>query len=106
MPPNKPGQPSPRGQGLFERLQNQLSDIALSRADLGTLKMAYSSLKKFKVSLSDALIADWFGAFCKDRKYKRYAKGREQIENRLDIVKLINASLHLEVLRKFYLLPH
>ena len=42
---------------------------------------------------------------CLSRSRKRYIKGKENVEHRLDIVKLAKTSLDLEILLKLKLLP-
>ncbi len=60
----------------------------------------------FDIFCCDALTADKCGTMCRsDKSIKRYQRGRQQIETRLDIVKLIKSSMNLEMLSKLYLLP-
>ena len=72
-----------------------------------SLKSVYSGLKKFQISMCQAILADKFGCLscCRSDETKRYLAGQEQIDRRLDVVKLMRTSMDLEIMRKLYLLP-
>ena len=90
---------------MLQRLRHAQSKITLDPSDLPTFSSAFSKIKRFSVSLFTALIADNCGCCRSDRSIKVYRSGQEQIDKRLDIVKLIRLSMDIELLKKLYLLP-
>ena len=91
---------------LLQRLRNTLLKIKLQQADMPTFSSTYYGLKSFTVGICLALASD--NCCCatkRDRSIKLYRNGQEQIDKRLDIVKLIRTSLDVELLKKLYLLP-
>ena len=65
----------------------------------------YRGLTKYSVSTCAAFVADNLSCCLrkKDRAIKLYTSGQEQIDKRLDVVKLIRTTLEFEILKNLLL---
>ena len=71
---------------------------------MSILSGVYARLKRFKISLYQALLASNLKCFYRrDRAFKRYQIGVEHLEKHLDIVRLIKMSMGFETLMKVQL---
>ena len=92
--------------GIISRLQVSLAKISLMPIDLFAFSTTFWGLRRFSVGFCSAFCADNLCCCRKSRSIKIYQRGQEQMDKRLDIVKLIRTSLDVDLLKKLYLLPN
>ena len=77
----------------------------MNQIDLDSIKSAFNSLGRYKVGLCTAWTSHCCGLLCCGRRHKRFVRGKEKIDERLDVVKLVKTSIDFEVLRKLQMTP-
>ena len=91
---------------LIDRLNNPNHKMDLSQNDLDSIQRAFNSLPRLKISKGEAVLSSFFGCLCSNRRaQKLYLKGKQRIDDRLDVVKLVKTSLDFDILRKMQLTP-
>ena len=85
---------------LLNRVRG-MKEAKISEKDKRSLKEMFTGLKQYSISNCKAIIADKLSCCMrkKDRSIKLYQRGQDQIDKRLDIVKLIRTSLELQILK-------
>lgn len=71
------------------RLRDTFSKIKLEPEDLQTFSSAYFLLRQFTIGYCTAIMADNCCCHRRKRSIKLYKSGQEQVDKRLDIVRLI-----------------
>ena len=91
---------------LIDRLNNPNHKMELSQNDLDSMQRNFNSLSRFNISRGEAVLSSFFGCLCSNRRaQKLYLKGKQKIDERLDVVKLVKTSLDFDILRKMQLTP-
>ena len=91
---------------LIDRLNNPNHKMDLSQNDLDSIQRNFNSLSRFNISRAEAVLSSFFGCLCSNRTaQKLYLKGKQKIDERLDVVKLVKTSLDFDILRKMQLTP-
>lgn len=64
-----------------------------------------AGLARFNLSYCTSILIENFKCCMGKHSIKHYHEGKESIEKRLDITKLVRSSIDIEILKKLYLLP-
>ena len=82
-----------------------MSIFTLDQEDLSTLKSSLAGLSRFNLSYCTSILTENFRCCMGKHSIKHYDEGKENIEKRLDITKLVRSTIDIEILKKLYLLP-
>ena len=77
----------------------------MNHSDLSTFKASLAGLKRFNLSYCASIAIENFKCCMAKHSIKHYHEGKENLEKRLEVTKLIRTSIDLEILKKLYLLP-